>query len=163
MEKLLTGDCLKYTTKLLAEAARLFAGNYTHLNTIMEGYGKITAPGQGGYVFKTEGYDTVSGNLFANGGSPATVELRQNGQYRPPSAQDIVFYQAIYAYKAVHETFHLASQNGYSDEQMARAAYSLAGKKMEPVPANITGLARLSIFSSRFDDELKKHCAYPKR
>ena len=67
METLLTGDCLEYTTKLLAEAAKLFAGNYPHLKTIMEGYNKITAPGQGGYVFKTEGYDTVSGNLFANG------------------------------------------------------------------------------------------------
>ena len=51
LEKLLTGDCLEYTTKLLAEAAKLFAGNYPHLKTIMEGYEKITAPGQGGYVF----------------------------------------------------------------------------------------------------------------
>jgi YD repeat-containing protein len=162
MEKLLTGDCLEYTTKLLAEAAKLFAGNYPHLKTIMEGYEKITAPGQGGYVFKTGGYDTVSGNLFGNGASPGTVQLLQSGQFHPPSAKETAFYQAIYAYKAVHETFHLASQNGYDDEQMATAAYSLAKRKMEPVPANITGLARASIFSSRFDDELKKHCAYPK-
>lgn len=131
LEKLLTGDCLEYTTKLLAEAAKLFGGNYPHLKTIMEGYEKITAPGQGGYVFKTGGYDTVSGNLFANGALPGTVQLLQSGQFHPPSAKETAFYQAIYAYKAVHETFHLASQNGYDDEQMATAAYSLAKRKME--------------------------------
>jgi hypothetical protein len=90
------------------------------------------------------------------------VLLLQSGQFHPPSDKELAFYQGIYAYKAVHETFHLASQNGYDDEQMARAAYSLVGKKMESLPSNLTGLARAAIFSSRFDDELKKHCAYPK-
>lgn len=68
----------------------------------------------------------------------------------------------MYTYKAVHETSHLAKQGGYDDEQMAAAAFSLAGKVMAPVLANITGLTRASIFSTRFDDELKKDCAYPK-
>jgi hypothetical protein len=139
MEKLLTGDCFEYTTRLLAEAARLFAGDSPHLKTIMEGYQKITAPGQGGFVFKKEGYDTVSGNLFANGALPGTVQLLQNGQFHPPSAEETAFYQAMYTYKAVHEIFHLASRNGYDDEQMATAAYSLAKRSMNPVPANKTG------------------------
>jgi hypothetical protein len=59
------GGCEKYTTKLLAEAARLFAGSHPHVNTVMEGYGKISS--QGGYVFTTEGYDTVGGDLFCSG------------------------------------------------------------------------------------------------
>jgi hypothetical protein len=38
----------------------------------------------------------------------------------------------------------------------------IARKQMGPVPANITPFGRVTLFSSRFDDELKKHCAYPK-
>jgi hypothetical protein len=95
---------------------------------------------------------------------PGTVLLLQNGMFGTPTEKHVAFYQGIYAYKAVHETFHLAKQGGYDDEQMATAAYSLAGKKMEAVPAGITGpLGRASIFSSRFDDELKKHRPYPKQ
>jgi hypothetical protein len=73
------GGCEKYTTKLLAEAARLFAGSHPHVNTVMEGYGKISS--QGGYVFTTEGYDTVGGDLFAQGRSSGTVLLHQNGTF----------------------------------------------------------------------------------
>ena len=104
----------------------------------------------------------MSGDLFANGASPGTVLLLQNGKFGTPTAEETAFYQAIYTYKAVHETSHLGKQGHYDDEQLAAAAFSLAGKVMPPVPANITGLARASIFSSRFDDELKKHCTYPK-
>ncbi len=162
VEKLLAkGDCLKYTTKLLAEAAKLFAGNYPHLKTIMQGFEKITSKGQGGYIFKNEGFDTVGGDLFANGASPGTVLLLQNGQFRPPSDKQIAFYQGMYAYNAVHETFHLGKLGHYDDEQMAAAAYSYAGRVMPRVPNNVTGLTRASIFSSRFDNELKKHCPYP--
>jgi hypothetical protein len=103
---------------------------------------------------------TVSGDLFANGALPGTVLLLRNGKFGTATEKDIAFYQDIYTYKALHETFHLAKQGGYDDEQMAAAAFSLTGKVMPPVPANITGLARASIFSSRFDTELKKYCAY---
>jgi YD repeat-containing protein len=151
------GDCLEYTTKLLAEAAKRFAGNQPHINTIMEGFNKINS--QGGYVFKRDGYDSVRGDLFA-GGSPGTVELLQSGGF-PPSARDIARSQAVYAYKSLHETFHLGKQGGYSDEQMATAAYSLARKELDKRP-DLKGFTRASHFSRIFDQELKKHCPYPK-
>ena len=163
MENMLKGDCLRFTTDLLARAAKLFAGDDSHLKTVMEGYDKITSPGQGGYVFKTAGFDTVSGDLFAYGANPGTVELLQNAQYRTPTQQEIAFFQQMYAWKAIHETLHLGKQGSYDDEQLAVAAYSLARKDMQKVPDSVTGLARASIFSARLDTELKKHCPQPKQ
>lgn len=156
-------DCLEYTTKLLAEAAKLFAGKYPHLNTVMEGYGKISGQGGGGYVFKETGYDTVGGDLFARGASPGTVLLLRNSTYGAPTPRQTAFFQASYAWKALHETFHLGKQGGYDDEQMAAAAYSYAGKSLPSAPANLTGFSRASFFSSTFDNELKKHCPRPQQ
>lgn len=164
LERLLkTGDCEKYTQKLLAEAAKLFAGSYPHINTVMEGYGKISGPGGGGYVFKNEGYDTVSGDLFAHGASPGTVLLLQNGTFGTPTSKQVSFFQGMYTYKALHETFHLGTQGGYDDFQMASAAYSLAQKQLPTAPRNLTGLALAAYFSRKFDEELKKHCPYPQQ
>jgi len=74
------GTCEEYTTQLLAQAAKMFAGNYPHINTIMDGYQKITGPNGGGYILKQFLYDTVNGDLYANGARPGTVWLVPNRQ-----------------------------------------------------------------------------------
>jgi hypothetical protein len=151
------GTCEEYTTKLLAQAATTSAGNYPRINTIMEGYERITGPKGGGYILKQYFYDTVDGDLFANGARPGTVWLvpnRLNGSSM--SARRIAEFQADYAWTALHETFHLGKQGGYSDEQMAAAAYVLARMKLPETKRQ--GLERVLFYSAVFDDEFKKHC-----
>ena len=100
---------------------------------------------------------TVSGDLFANGALPGTVHItpyRTIG--RTAGAQEAASAQARYAYVALHETFHRARQGGYNDEQMARAAYSLAGQQ-----APKYGQDDVMKWSGRFDDFLKQHCPRP--
>jgi hypothetical protein len=155
------GDCEKYTTKVLAEAAKLFAGSYPHVNTVMEGYGMISS--QGGYVFKKEAYDTVGGDLFAHGASPGTVLLLQNGTNGAPTNKLVSFLQGMYTFKALHETMHLGMQGLYDDFQLAKAAYSYAGKTLAPAPEGLTGSALTFHYSRKFDEELKKHCPYPQQ
>ena len=151
------GSCEEYTTKLLAQAAKMFAGNYPHINTIMEGYEKITGPKGGGYILKQHLYDTVDGDLFANGARPGTVWLVPNRQYGSTmSAQRIDEFQADYAWTALHETFHLGKQGSYDDEQMAAAAYALAGMTLPTT--SLTGLDRAYFYTGKFDNELMKHC-----
>lgn len=108
----------------------MFAGNYPHMKTIMEGYGLINSSKGGGYILKQVMFDTIDGDLFANGARPGTVWLVPNRQYGSMTARRIAEFQADYAWTALHETFHLAMQGGYRDEDMAAAAYSLAGKAL---------------------------------
>ena len=152
-----SGTCEEYTTKLLAQAANMFAGNYPHIKTIMEGYKRITGPTGGKYILMQYPYDTVKGDLFANGADPGTVWLVPNRQYGSSmSAQMIAELQADYAWTALHETFHLGRQGGYSDEQMAAAAYALAGLTLPTT--SLTGDARTFFYSDKFDAQLMKHC-----
>lgn len=153
-------DGADYVQKLLDEAHRLFANNLPHISTFFDGFEKIS--NAGGYRLVTDSDDstltnmnggTVRGDLFANGAKPGTVYLARFRQFDPPTAKVIAVAQASYAYRALHETFHLARQGGYSDEQMARAGYSLAGKE----PPNLAPTDILS-WSGRFDDFLGKHC-----
>ena len=151
------GTCEEYTTTLLAQAAKMFAGNYPHINTIMEGYEKITGPKGGGYILKQHPYDTVDGDLFANGARPGQVWLVPNRQYGSSmSAQRIAEFQDDYAWTALHETFHLGKQGGYDDEHMAAAAYALAGLTLPTT--SLTGLDRAYFYTANFDNELMKHC-----
>ena len=71
------------------------------------------------------------------------------------------FFQADYAWTALHETLHLGKRGGYSDEQLAIAAYSLAGKP-EPLYGG-TGYNRVTHFSDLLDGQLKLHCPKPKQ
>ena len=123
----------------------------------MEGFDKISS--QGGYVLTQVPFDTVSGDLFARGALPGTVLLIPNRTYGPATPRQTAFFQADYAYTALHETFHLGKQGGYSDEQMATAAYSLAGKLLPSTTQ--TGYGRATFFSDKFDKELMKHCPKP--
>ena len=162
IEKILAKkDGVDYVQKLLDEANRLFALNYPHIGTFWEGYEKITDAG--GYnlvpdnttdpVLQTINGATVKGDLFANGAKPGTVWIAPWKQYNPPTPQVIADANASYAYRALHETFHLARQGGYTDEQMARAAYSLADR----VPPTY-GPGEVYKWSGRFDDFLGQHC-----
>ena len=72
------------------------------------------------------------------------------------SAQRIAEFQADYAWTALHETFHLGKQAGYRDEELAAAAYALAGMILPKT--SLTGVARAYFYSDKFDDELMKHC-----
>ena len=160
LEKILKQrGCEEYTNKLLAQAAKMFAGNYPHMKTIMDGYDLINSSKGGGYILKQTPFDTVDGDLFANGARPGTVWLVPNRQYGSMSARRIAEFQADYAWTALHETFHLGKQGKYDDEQLAAAAYSLAGKEL-PTTSQ-TGYGRATFFSDKFDKELMKHCPKP--
>lgn len=159
-----SGDCEHYTNLLLAEAAKRYAipFNLKHINSIMEGYDKIHS--QGDYVLRQTAYDTVEGDLFNEGmnvnAGPGTVLLVPNRQYSNPTSKELAFFQADYAWTALHETLHLGKRGRYSDEQLAIAAYSLVGKA-EPT-SDLTGYARVTHFSDLLDDQLKLHCPKPK-
>ncbi|MDQ2975094.1 MAG: hypothetical protein M3R69_06755, partial [Acidobacteriota bacterium] len=144
------GDCADYVQKLLNQANKMFAGPYPHINTFWEGYDRISSAG--GYQLDSVASNggTISGDLFARQSrpDPGTVHLRPF-----PTAQGTASAQARYTYKALHETFHLARQGGYNDEQMARAAYKYAGI----LPPNY-GEKDVLKWSGRFDDFLSQHC-----
>jgi hypothetical protein len=154
-------DGTDYVQKLLDEAAGLFAQNHLHIKTFWEGYEMIT--NAGGYQLvednptdpTLQGINggTVRGDLFANGAKPGAVYIAPFRSFETPSAELVATAQAGYAYRALHETFHLARQGGYSDEEMARAGYSLAGQE----PPNF-GPGDIFKWSGRFDDFLGKHC-----
>jgi YD repeat-containing protein len=147
-------DCGDYVQKLLNEANRLFGGSYPHINTFWEGYNKISSAG--GYQLDgvASNGGTVTGDLFANGALPGTVHMTPYRTIdRVPTAQEAAWAQSRYAYTALHETFHLAGQGGYSDEQMARAAFSLAG--LEPPKYGRNDILK---WSGRFDEFLGQHC-----
>jgi len=156
-------DGVDYVQKLLDEAQRQFGAGYPHMTNFWEGYEMITEAG--GYQLITIppqepslanllGGGTVRGDLFANGAKPGTVYLAAWNTFNiPPKAQDIANGQASYAYKALHETFHLARQGGYTDEQMARAACKLAN-----VPAPNFMPNQIAAWSSTFDLHLGAHC-----
>lgn len=154
-------DGVEYIQQLLDEANRLFAEHYPHISTFWEGFDMIT--NAGGYQLVPDNTTepdlrningaTVKGDLFANGARPGTVWIAPWRQFNPPGAQVIADANASYAYRALHETFHLARQGGYSDEQMAKAAYSLAGQ----VPPTYGPNSELR-WSGRFDDFLGLHC-----
>jgi hypothetical protein len=147
-------DGVEYVQKLLDEANRQFGLGYPHISNFWEGYDKIT--NAGGY--QLTGYasngGTVKGDLFANGALPGTVYLTPYRTIdRTASPAEAAAAQGRYAYTALHETFHLARQGGYSDEQMARTACSLA----DVPPPNYSHDDVFS-WSGRFDDFLKEHC-----
>src|ERR1700741_1378598 len=128
IEKLLAKkDGVDYVQKLLDEANRLFGAGYPHITNFWEGYDRIT--NAGGYQlegFASNGGTTV-GDLYANGAHPGTVCITPYRTIdRTASPLEAAAAQGRYAYAALHETFHLARQGGYDDEQMARTACSLA-------------------------------------
>jgi hypothetical protein len=154
-------DGSDYVQKLLDEANRLFALNYPHIKTFWDGFEKIT--NAGGYqlvgpnitdpTLQNINGGTVRGDLFANGAKPGTVYLAPFKSFGTPSATTFASAQAGYAYRALHETFHLGRQGGYTDEQMAKAGYSLAG-----LQAPTYGASEILKWSGRFDDFLVQHC-----
>ena len=146
-------DGADYVQKLLDEAHRLFAKNYPHISTFWDGYEKIT--NAGGYQLDDSipNGGTVKGDLFADGALPGTVYMAPWRSEAPPTASFIAMAEPSYAYRALHETFHLARQGGYSDREMALAGCSLAGKEPPNYPE-----ADILPWSQKFDEFLVKHC-----
>jgi RHS repeat-associated protein len=142
------GDCADYVQKLLNQVNKMFSGPYPHINTFWEGYDKISKAGKYQLNSVASNGGTVSGDLFANGALPGTVHINPF-----PTVQGTASAQARYAYKALHETFHLGKQGWYSDEQLARAAYAYAVKQ-----APNYGRDDTLKWSGRFDDFLSEHC-----
>ena len=144
---------LFYVQQLLDEADRLFGRpEHPHIHCILDGYERITAAG--GYQLDESIFfgGTVTGDLFANGALPGTVKLSPFRTFGPASPSVAADAQRRYAYRAVHETLHLARQGGYSDEELARAACSLAN-----VPVPNFNPTDIQMWSARFDDLLKQH------
>lgn len=89
----------------------------------MEGYNMIHS--QGDYVLKQGNYHTVEGDLFNAGTNvdigPGTVTIVTSRLYSAPTATQKALFQALYAFTALHETFHLGKRGGYTDDQIATA------------------------------------------
>ena len=164
------GDCEQFTTAVLAALAKKYAdsSHLEHINTIMEGYGMVQS--QGGYVLKQTPYDTVEGDLFAegmNGTPPGSVPIVPNRLYSKPTPEQIALFQALYAFTALHETFHIGKRGWYTDEQVATTM-----REVEGLPIPTTGIhgtpvssmdqyTRVTFFSDMLDQALKRHCGYP--
>jgi len=145
--------------------------NERHINTVMEGYNMIMS--QGGYVLKQTSYDTVEGDLFNdaqhNDVGPGTVPIVPNRLYSPPTAAQTALFQALYAFTALHETFHLGKRAGYTDEQVATTMAEVDGRAAPTKTTDGRSLSsfspndyqRITVFSNFFDQELKRHCGYP--
>jgi len=144
---------LFYVQNLLDEADRLFGRpQHPHIHCIWDGFQRIT--NAGGYQLDPSIFfgGTVTGDLFANGALPGTVHLSPFRSFGPPTPSAAADAQRRYAYRALHETLHLARQGGYSDEELARAACSLAN-----VPPPNFDHTNIFMWSGRFDDLLKEH------
>lgn len=90
---------------------------------------------------------------------PGTVHLAPFGPIdRPPSAREVVSTQARYAWKALHETLHLAKRGWYYDRELALAGYAVDGLPEPDIPKD-----DYLTWSDRFDAVLKRHCTYPAR
>jgi hypothetical protein len=149
------GPCgFLYVQKLLDEADRLFGRlEHPHIRCFWDGYQQITDAG--GYQLDGESSNggTVTGDLFANGALPGTVHITPYRTIdRTASPAEAAAAQGRYAYRALHETLHLARQGGYTDEQLARAACSLAN-----VPPPNYSPTDIFMWSGRFDDLLQQH------
>jgi len=157
LETLLKGDCGNYVQRLLNEVNRQSSAGYPHISTFWDGYNRIMGENGGGYQVDDVASNggTVSGDLFARGALKGTVHLtphRTNNREATP--REIADAQNRYAYRAIHETFHLARQAGYNDYQLAVAAYSLENMDLpEDVPQD-----DVLTWSNRFDNFLKQHC-----
>jgi len=141
-----------YVQQLLDEVDRLFGRpQHPHITSFQDGFERITAAG--GYQLDgAPNGGTVTGDLFANGALPGTVHLSPFRSFNPVSAEFAAQQQRRYAYRALHETLHLARQGGYSDEELARAACSLAN-----VPPPNFSPTDIFSWSGRLDDLLQDH------
>ena len=147
-------DGVEYVQQLLDEANRQFGEGYPHISNFWEGYDKITNAGGYQLTGVASNGGTVQGDLYADGALPGTVYITPYYAIdRIVSPAETASVQGRYAYTALHETFHLARQGGYNDQQMARTACFLAGVP----PPEYSDLDVFS-WSRRFDDFLKQHC-----
>ena len=154
-DRLKNPKCAEYVQKLLDKANELFGQGYPHAKSMDELLRKID--GAGGFQLDGAVYHTVSGDLFANGALPATVHIIPFMTPGAPNRYHLAQRDDYYARAGIHEPFHLARQGGYSDEQMARTAYALAGKALPNVKR--TGdLTEAYTWSGLWDRELQKHC-----
>ena len=149
------GPCgFLYVQKLLDEADRRFGRpQHPHIRCFWDGYQKITDAG--GYQLDEQIINggTVAGDLFANGALPGTVRLSPFRTIdRPATPAEAAAAQGRYAYRALHETLHLARQGGYTDEELARAACFLAN-----VPPPEYSPTQILAWSERFDFLLQQH------
>lgn len=168
-----TGDCRNFTNRVLAELAKKYSNpdNRQHIKTVLEGFNMVSA--QGGFLLESKSFHTVRGDLFNNArnnnAGPGTVLILPNGQYRAPTAAETALFQALYAWTALHETFHLGKRGGYSDEQVARVMAELDGTELPTRTQDGTLISslttydwkRVTAFSSSLDRALQRHCAYP--
>ncbi len=142
------GDCGRYVQKLLDTAAKLFPQNPLQGKNVMDLFEKISK--QGNYQVDARFWNTVSGDISNNS---ATVHLSPWNTYGAPSAYQIDSANRNYIYGALHETLHLAGKGWLLDNQLAEAAYSIAGKKLPDIPKD-----DFKAWSTAFDNELMKHC-----
>jgi hypothetical protein len=147
--------CARYLQDLLDKANELFGQGYPHANSMEELLKKID--NAGGFQLDGAVYHTVSGDLFANGASPGTAHLIPFRTPGAPNRYHLAQRDHYYAGAGIHEPFHLARQGGYSDEQMARTAYALAGKAL-PSVQRTGGLTEAYAWSSLWDTPLQKNC-----
>jgi hypothetical protein len=150
--------CGDFVTNLLNMAAQLYPNNPGHSTNAIDLFNAIK-DGKGGYFLGTFSYNgnpaggTTSGSIA---GGDAGVSIAPRIYSGVPDARGIRMSQEIYALAGLHETIHLA---GYSDEQLARAAYAVTAIE-EHYPA--AGERNPFAWSRYWDDILKDHCKPPR-
>lgn len=156
MKLLMTGNCLDFTNRLLQELNKRYnPDKVEQLTSIIDGIDMVMQ--QGGFQFGS-GINTVGGDLFGfknkvPGAEPGTVLLTPWHAVIPPTRRDLANAYGNYTFSAIHETFHLAKANGFSDEQLARAAHAID----KTAPPNFSSDEPFS-WSGAFDTVLEKYC-----
>lgn len=111
----------------------------------------------GGFQLDGAIYHPVSGDLFANGAAKGTVHLIPFLTLGAPNRYHLRQRDDYYAGAGIHEPFHLARQGGYSDEQMTRTAYALAGLAVPDIKRT-GGLTEAYNWSQLWDRILQEKC-----
>jgi len=162
------GDCGAFVQKLLDKANELYGGGQPHATSFWDAFSRILDAG--GYQFDSvpSNGGTVTGELFvgelANPSlpeiayfGPGTVHMQAFGPIgRDARPTEVANAQARYAFRALHETLHLAKRGWYFDEDLARAGHAVDGTT---APDYKKG--DYLKWSGNFDTVLQRHCPYP--
>ena len=167
LEGLLKGDCGVFVQKLIDKANQLYGGGRPHATSFWDAFSRIQDAG-GYQLADVSNGGTVGGELFVgelvnpslpegSQAGPGTVYMTPFGPIgRSAKPAEAALAQARYAYKALHETLHLAKRGWYYDEDLARAGHAADG-----TTAPEYGKDDILNWSKEFDNVLQRHCAYP--
>jgi YD repeat-containing protein len=168
-EILSNSSCSEFVSALYKQVDTDNPTNEANSKTILELFGKVTAPGQGGIIRRypliiggKSAAGTVSGSLDTSNATVILAGVALYGGIAAASSEELSRTISISdAMTTLHELFHLAGTNwGFSDKQLAKAAAKLPGAS--------SGLPNEDEkdsyeWSKYWDRELQNHCKRPEK